>query len=139
MTKINIKRLFISGLVAGFIMNLISLALAGVYLSEMMELLNSHSIYPSRSIWSLVVYLLMRFIWGFGAIWFYVAVRPRFGPGLKTAALIGFVFWLVTFFLMIVSYGMLGMFPMNILLQWAIITMVGIVPSTIIGAWIYHE
>ncbi len=139
MTKINIKRLFISGLVAGFIMNFISLALAGIYLSDMMELLNSRGIYPSKSILSLVVYLLMRFIWGFMAIWFYVAVRPRFGPGLKTALLIGFIFWLVTFFLMIVSYGMLGMFPLNMLIQWAIITMVGILPSTIIGAWIYRE
>jgi hypothetical protein len=81
----------------------------------------------------------MRFVWGFVAVWLYVAARPRFGPGPKTAVLIGFVFWLGGVFLAVVSYGMMGMFPMDMLAKWAAITFVGILASTIIGAWIYQE
>jgi len=138
-TKINIKRLIIGGLVAGCVLNAISLLSTGFYVSEMMELLDSRGIHPPRSIWSLVVYLLMRFIWGFAVVWFYVATRPRFGPGPKTAVLIGLVFWLCTFFLMVVSYGMLGLFPKGMLILWASMTLLAILPATFVGAWIYRE
>ena len=138
-TKINITRLVIGGLVAGVIMNAVSLLSAGLYVPEMMELLHSRDIQPPGGALSMVVFLLMRFIWGFVAVWLYVAARPRFGPGPKTAALIGFVFWLGGVFLAVVSYGMMGMFPMDMLAKWATITFVGILASTIIGAWIYQE
>ena len=139
MNKINIARLVVGGLVAGVIMNAVSLLSAGLYLSEMMELLDSRGIQPPGGTLPMVVYLLMRFVWGFLAVWFYVAARPRFGPGSKTAVLIGFVFWLGGVFLGVVSYGMMGMFPMGMLTQWAAITLVGILASTVVGAWIYRE
>jgi len=139
MNKINIARLVVGGLVAGVIMNAVSLLSAGLYLSEMMELLDSRGIQPPGGTLPMVVYLLMRFVWGFVAVWFYVAARPRFGPGPKTAVLIGFVFWLGGVFLGVVSYGMMGMFPMGMLTQWAAITLVGILASTVVGAWIYRE
>ena len=34
---------------------------------------------------------------------------------------------------------MMGMFPMGMLAQWAAITLVGILASTVVGAWIYRE
>ena len=138
-TKINIGRLVVGGLVAGVIMNAVSLLSAGLYVPEMMELLDSRGIQPPGGVLPMVVYLLMRFVWGFVAVWFYVAARPRFGPGPKTAVLIGFVFWLGGVFLAVVSYGMMGMFPMDMLAQWAAITFVGILASTVVGAWIYRE
>ncbi len=139
MTKINTARLVVGGLVAGVIMNVVSLLSAGLYLSEMMELLESRGIQPPDGVLPMVVYLLMRFVWGFVAVWFYVVARPRFGPGFKTALLVGFVFWLGGVFLGVVSYGMMGMFPLDMLAQWAAITLVGILASTVVGAWIYRE
>ena len=139
MTKSNIVRLVVGGLVAGVIMNVVSLLSAGLYLPEMMELLDSRGIQPPSGTLPIVVYLLMRFIWGFVAVWFYVAARPRFGPGLQTAVLVGFVFWLGGVFMAVVSYGMMGMFPMGMLTQWAAITLVGILASTVVGAWVYRE
>ena len=138
-TSINTTRLIFGGLVAGVIMNAVSLLSAGLYVPEMMELLNSRDIQPPGGVFPMVVYLLMRFVWGFVAVWLYVAARPRFGPGPKTALLIGFVFWLGGVFLAVVSYGMMGMFPIGMLIQWAAITFVGILASTYVGAWIYRE
>ena len=139
MTKMNGARFVAGGLVAGVIMNAVSFLSAGLYISEMMELLNSRGIQPPDGTLPKVVYVLMRFVWGFVAVWFYVAARPRFGPGPKTAVLIGFVFWLGGVFLAVVSYGMMGIFPMGMLAQWAAITLVGILASTVVGAWIYRE
>ena len=138
-TKINITRLIVGGLVAGLIMNVISLLSTGLYLSDMMALLNSHGIQPPQSTLSFVTYLLMRFVWGFAAVWFYVVARPRFGSGFKTAMLIGLVFWLSGLFMMVVSYGMMGMFPIDMLILWAAMTLVGILASVAVGAWIYRE
>ena len=49
------------------------------------------------------------------------------------------MFWLGGLFLAVVSYGMMGMFPTWMLIQWAAITLVGILTSTVVGAWIYRE
>ncbi len=70
---------------AGVVMNVVSLLSVGLYVSEMFSLLYSRGIEPPEG--AFPVYLLMRFAWGFVAVWFYVAARPRFGPGLKTALL----------------------------------------------------
>jgi hypothetical protein len=40
-----------------------------------------------------VIFLIWGFLSGIALIWLYVAVRPRFGPGARTAALTGFAFW----------------------------------------------
>jgi len=137
MTKINTTRLVVGGLVGGVVMIAVSLLAAPLYLSEMMASLDSRGIQPPEG--SFPVYLLMRLVWGFVAVWFYVAARPRFGPGLKTALLVGFVFWLGGVFLGIVSYGMLGLFPTGMLAIWSAMTLVAILASTVVGAWIYRE
>ena len=61
-TKINIARLVVGGLVAGIIMNAVSLFSAGLYVPEMMELLDSRGIQPPGGALPLIVYLLMRFV-----------------------------------------------------------------------------
>lgn len=71
---------------AGVIMNAVTLLSARLYLSEMMELLDSRGIHPPHGASHIAVYLLMRFIWGFVAVWFYVSARPRFGPGPQDSA-----------------------------------------------------
>ena len=139
MSSINKARLIVGGLAAGVVMNAVTLLSARLYLSEMMQLLESRGIQPPDGLIPMAVYLLMRFVWGFVAVWFYVVARPRFGPGPRTALLVGFMFWLGGLFLAVVSYGMMGMFPTWMLIQWAAITLVGILTSTVVGAWIYRE
>ncbi len=62
MTKINSARFVAGGLVAGVIMNAVSFLSAGLYISEMMELLNSRGIQPPDGTLPKVVYVLMRFV-----------------------------------------------------------------------------
>ncbi len=136
---LNRRRFVLSGAVAGIVMNAVTLFSARFYAGEMFEILDAHQFGPPQGPIPMAVFLLMRFIWGFVAVWFYTAARPRYGPGPKTAALVGLIFWLGGAFLAVVSYGMLGLFPLSMLAKWAAITLIGIVLSTLIGAWIYRE
>ena len=40
--------------------------------------------------------VLLFVVMGIGLIWLYAAIRPRYGPGPRTAAIAGFVMWLIT-------------------------------------------
>ena len=139
MAGINRGRFVLGGMAAGVVMNVISLLSARLYLEEMMAILEAHEFEPAQGPAGMAVYLLMRFTWGFVAVWFYTAARARYGPGPKTAVLVGFVFWLGGFFLAVISHGMLGLFPTGMLALWAIIGLIAIVLSTLVGAWIYRE
>ena len=76
MSSINKARLIVGGLAAGVVMNAVTLLSARLYLSEMMQLLESRGIQPPDGLIPMAVYLLMRFVWGFVAVWFYVVARP---------------------------------------------------------------
>ncbi len=139
MAGINRGRFVLGGLAAGVVMNVVTLLSARLYIEDMMAILDAHRFAPPQGPAAMAVFLLMRFTWGFVALWFYTAARPRYGPGPKTAVLVGFIFWLGGAFLAVISYGMLGLFPAGMLALWAIITLIGIVLSTLVGAWIYRE
>ena len=139
MARINRGRFVLGGLAAGVVMIAVQLLSTGLYVDEMFAILDAHQFSPPQSLASLAVFCLMRFTWGFVALWFYTAARSRYGPGPKTAAIVGFLFWLGGAFLAVVSYGMLGLFPTAMLAIWAVITLVGLMLATLLGAWIYRE
>ncbi len=139
MTRINRKRFVLGGLAAGVVMNAVTLLASPLYTAEMFTILRAHEFVPPRGPIPMTVFLLMRFTWGFVAVWLYTAARPRYGPGPRTAVLVGFMFWLGGALMAVVSYGILGLFPMTMLALWALITFVGLELSTLIGAWIYKE
>ena len=120
-------------------MNVISLLSWGLYAQEMLVILKSRGIVPPKGSGFLAIYFLMRFTWGFVAVWFYTMARARYGPGPKTAASVGAIYWVGSTMLSVVSYGMIGLFPITMLVKWAVITLVAIMLSTFLGAWLYRE
>lgn len=139
MTQMNRKSFVLAGLAAGAVMSAVTLLMSGLYVEEMFAILKDHDFSPPRGVAPMAVFFLMRFTWGFVAVWFYAASRSRFGPGPKTAIGVGVMLWLGGALMAVVSYGMLGLFPMPMLGLWAVITLVGLVLSTLMGAWIYRE
>ena len=120
-------------------MNAVTLLSARLYAAEMFAILDAHQFAPPQGPLPMAVFLLMRMTWGFVAVWFYTLARCRFGPGPKTAALVGCVFWLGGCLTAVASYGVMGLFPTNMLALWAVITFVALMLSTLVGAWIYRE
>ncbi len=120
-------------------MNVISMLSWGFYAQEMIAILKARDIVPPKGSAFMAIYFLMRFTWGFVAVWFYTMARARYGPGPKTAVSVGFIYWFGGALLAVISYGMMGLFPIEMLATWAVIMLVATMLSTLVGAWIYRE
>lgn len=77
---------------------------------------------------------------GIFAIWFYAAIRPRYGPGPKTAACAGLALWLIGSLLPALWWGWhLIQLPTHLVAAWVGTDLVAFVAATLVGAWPYKE
>ena len=90
MGQINWKRVFLAGLMLGYIE--LNLQVFNSMLFAADELAGL-SVGGSQIVVALVAY----FLGGVATLWLYAAIRPRYGPGPRTAAIAGFVMWLVLY------------------------------------------
>jgi hypothetical protein len=139
MSKINWTRMFLGGLLAGVIINLFEFVTNGVVLrrewAEAMKALGRSAMAPT----AVVVFVIWGFLVGISAIWLYAAARPRFGPGVKTAALTGFAFWVFGYALPTLGNWALGLFPKRLLVIGVLVGLVEVILASVAGAWLYKE
>ena len=64
----------------------------------------------------IAVFTIVGFALGIVTVWLYAAIRPRFGPGIRTAIVTGVVIWLLIYPLPSIGYAVLDMFPDDFLL-----------------------
>ncbi len=140
MGKINWARVFLGGLLAGVIINVFEFVTNSVFLAaewEVMMKALGRTTLPSAS--GAVIFLIWGFLSGIGAIWLYAAARPRFGPGVKTAALTGFAFWVLTTVLCAIDEAGVGLYRPRLLIILVLVCLVQSVLASIAGAWVYKE
>ena len=90
----NTSRIVIGGVVAGLIMNIGEAGLhAGVLGDDTTQLYKALNVPPPNPGANLPVLIGVAFLLGFISVWLYAAIRPRFGPGPKTAIIAGLVVW----------------------------------------------
>ena len=137
--NINIGRWLLGGLVAGVILNLGEWLLNGMVLAnQMTEYLDRHK-FPQPTGTAIGVAMAMTFVLGFVMILGYAAIRPRFGPGVKTAVIAALFAWFGVVVYPNVIGAAFGFIPTNVLLLvmgWAIVEYV---IAAIAGAWLYKE
>lgn len=63
------------------------------------------------SAWQIISFYITTFLFGIVLIWIYAAIRPRFGPGPKTAVIAGLTMWAIDWLLIGVSFAVAGMYP----------------------------
>ncbi|HJS73658.1 MAG TPA: hypothetical protein VJ921_05180 [Vicinamibacteria bacterium] len=101
MGKINTGRVILGGLVAGLAMNASEAFLhAGVLGADGAKLVEDWKrlglemdVRPSLLFWLIGI----TFVLGILAVWTYAAIRPRFGPGPKTALCAGLAVWAMSY------------------------------------------
>ena len=72
---------------------------------------------------------------GFATVWLYAAIRPRFGPGPKTAIWAGLVVWALSYvFTAIVGGQSIG--TAVVIIAW---TGVEMLLASSVGGYLYHE
>ncbi len=135
MGKINWGRVFLCGLVAGLLWSLLSLTLLVLAGGDLISAVPRLSA-PSRGL--IVFSFLVNLAMGTWAMWLYAAIRPRFGPGLQTAAVAGFAWW-VMYSLAKANWGPFGLVSTKALVYLLAATLPALIVTAVIGAWPYEE
>lgn len=139
MNKINLARVILGGLVAGVVLNIGEFLLNDIVLGAQMREFFARLRLPEPGNRFIVVAVLLTFIVGIVIVWMYAAMRPRLGPGPKTAICAGLLAWFGIYLYTGVINGMVLQIPTNILLIALVWGAVQYAVAAIAGAWLYRE
>ncbi len=136
MGKINWTRVFLCGLVTGFVWTILSIILLIFFGGAFLDAVRAAM--PNRSVG---VHLFLFFenlaagIWG---IWLYAMIRAHSGPGPKTAVVAGLAWWVIVS-LQSAKWVALGFVPAKAALGLLLPTLPAIIAATLAGAWLYKD
>jgi hypothetical protein len=98
---INTSKVVVGGLVAGLVMNVLGFLVEGMMLGKRMqdEMVAVAPTLQGRGMsgGTTASRVVFQFVIGILIVWLYAAMRPRFGPGPKTAIRAGLVVWVCGF------------------------------------------
>jgi hypothetical protein len=139
---INTQKVLFGGFVAGVVMNAIDFVVNGYLLAARMKA-ETDAFKPGLSDQmmqgsAIAGYIVMDFILAFALVWTYAAIRPRFGPGIRTASYAALLFWILTMIFMS-GYMHMGMMSMGLWSTFAVIGLVNYLLSAWAGAKFYTE
>ena len=138
MGKINLKGVIIGGLVAGLILNVVDYIFWGVlFAKDFQAALEAIGRPPADSL--IPLFVVLDFVYGIALVYLYAAIRPRFGPGPRTAVYAGLIMWVIAGLLHAISEGPLGFFPMRLYLLGTVVGLVLIPVAAVAGARFYAE
>ena len=140
MGKINWGRVFLGGLLAGLVAILLKSAsfvlFGGREWKSALETLGR----PLQVTTGFAAFwIVMFFVLGISAVWLYAAIRPRYGPGPKTAICAGIALWFVAALLPELVFGSMGLFSLRLIAIDVCSYFVILVAATVVGAWQYKE
>ena len=135
MAKVKWGRIFLCGLVAGLIWSLLSAVLL-TFLGDDLMTAVPQLYAPKRGLllFATVVNLAM----GSWAMWLYAAIRPRYGPGPKTAAFAGFAWWIM-YCLAKANWGPFGLVRPKALLILLVAELPALLVAAVVSARYYEE
>ena len=143
MSKINLGRVVAGGLLAGLVMNIVDAVTNGALLgaqwqAEGQALSPTLMATPGLETMSMAGWVIVDFLTGIALVWLYAAIRPRFGPGPRTALVAAFVTWLVGH-LYFASYVFNGLYSAQVVTASSAGALVGMLAGGLAGGWLYRE
>ena len=142
MGRINWGRVFLGGLLAGVVINIGEyLFHAVLFKNEVAEMMRAIGKDPAAVMSgnAIVIWNILGFLTGIGAVWGYAAIRPRFGAGAKTAMVAGVAVWYFSRFLGAIGEMNMGMMSQKMIMTGLVWGLVEMIIATIAGAWAYKE
>ena len=141
MGKMNVQRIIVGGVVAGILCFIGDGIVHGVLLRDRWAQVMANLGRPTMQEQPIhmlyyAVYDLAKALVG---VWLYAAIRPRFGPGGRTAVIAAVVTWAL-----VIPIALLGLIPSaffgrRFALLWSIDGLVVMVIAIVFGAWLYRE
>jgi hypothetical protein len=129
----------LGGLLAGLVLNIGEFVLNVVVLgTQMKEFSAAHNFQdPGGSF--IAVATVLTFILGIVFIWLYALIRPRMGPGVKTAMVAGLIMWFGIYFYTGIIYMLIFSIPTNVMMISFVWGLIEYLLAAIAGAWVYKE
>ena len=138
MGRINGKRIVLGGIVAAVIVN-VGEGLLGLLLRRDYEAaIRALGIHMEPDLATLLP-IAWSFVVGILAIWLYAAIRPRYGPGPRTAVRAGLALWAFSTVTFSVAMASLRIFPARLMAIATAWSLVEIVVAVVVGASLYRE
>ena len=139
MARVNTKGVVIGGLLAGLIINISEAILNTAVLGAATKAALSERNLPPVGGGAIGIFVVGAFVVGIVLVWFYAAIRPRFGPGPRTAVVAGVVVWFLAYLVPGMEIGIMSLFPAKPLAIAAVWGLVEVVLAALAGAWCYTE
>jgi hypothetical protein len=139
MKNINLGRVLIGGLLAGLILNIGEFLLNDVILGTQMREFFARYRIPDPGGSFMIVAVTLTFVMGIVLVFVYALIRPRLGPGVKTAVIAGLIMWFGIYIYTGAINGILFGIPLNVMLIAFVWGAIEYVIGAIAGAWAYKE
>ena len=139
MGKINLGKVVVGGLLAGLVLNVVDYVMHGIFLKADWAAAMTAAGKVANMDAGVPYYVTFDFLTGILFVWVYAAVRPRFGPGVKTAVIAGLTGWALVCLIPTLFQVPSGMLPMNLLTIPLVVSLVSQPVATVAGAAVYKE
>ena len=141
MSGINTTKVVAGGLLAGVVFNIIDFLINGFLMVDDFAANAARlGLDPATQTTPDVIttWVIVDFILGLTVVYIYAAIRPRFGPGVKTALIAGVLLWLAPTALML-GFAKSSILTMGIWGKMLIPTLINACAGSVAGAWAYKE
>jgi len=138
---INTGKVIAGGLLAGFVMSVLDMTWNFTVLAaDMKAMVDQLRLDPAvlTDPSYAIPWIVVDFVIGLVIVWTYAAMRPRLGPGPKTAILAGLVPF-VSVTAVLYGFTSMGVFTQAMLVKNSVFALISVVAGSVAGAWVYKE
>ena len=139
MNEINFAGVLKGGIPAGLIMTVSEFVLnEPVAGAQMTAELAARNLPPVGGA-AIAVFTVITLLMGIFTVWLYAAIRPRFGPGPKTALSAGLIVWGLAYLYSAITFAVLGINSLGItvlVIAWSAVEMI---VASAVGGYLYNE
>ena len=140
MGQINIVGVLKGGLAAAVLMNISEFILnAPVAGAQMAAELSARNLPAAESGAQIAVFVVLTAMLGFVTVWLYAAMRPRLGPGPKTAMCAGLTVWTCSYLYSAVTAGTIGVHSMGLVVLIIVWSLIEMLVASAVGGYLYNE
>jgi hypothetical protein len=138
---INTKKVLIGGVVAGIVMNVIDFVvhfMLGARMKAESDAFKPGMADAMMTGSAMATGIIMDLVLGIALVWTYAAIRPRFGPGPRTAMYAGLLFWVLAS-IFFSGFMHMGMMSAGLWWSFAFLGLVNFLLAAWAGAKVYSE
>lgn len=138
---INTGKVIAGGLLTGLVLNLFDITEnMTVFAAENEAMLKRLNLNPAiaTDFSYAIPWIVVDFVMGLVVVFTYAGLRPRFGPGPKTAIIAASILWLAVTSVLF-GFTSMGVFTQSMMIKGSLLSLVNVVIASVVGAWVYTE